>query len=239
MSPLRCASIVLVAAVFLSPLTTAWAQDVDAAPEAAADKSEATEEDSPEVSRNGDTIHFKSGTTMSGVQVLRGTPTYYEVELVEGVDTLKIPRRQVDHVEYDDIDPLRERRRRAREQEREAELLMALGKEISPDLMSKLTTPIREPQLNIHEGDLVQILQDVAKRFEITIQIHRSVRTIPPPQRKWTLQSTGDNTPLDILREKLTEQFPNLVIDFQFDKILVQTLAAKELGAEEADPLPE
>jgi len=96
-----------------------WAQD-DAASgetappseqaEAGAASSDADAEPGPAL--EGDVITLKSGKRLAGVQVLRETPMGVQVEFLPGVAPLEIPRKQVASIDYDDIDPLKQRRRK-------------------------------------------------------------------------------------------------------------------------------
>ena len=102
--------------------------------------------------KGGDILIMKSGAIMSGVQILRSTPTHYEVQIAEGVDSIKVNRRLVSSVEYDDIDLRKEKRRRDLFPDVAKELDID-SEELSPMLLRKLKTPLTDDVLNFEKKD--------------------------------------------------------------------------------------
>lgn len=181
----------------------------------------------PQKVLTGDIITLKNGKVLSGGQVLRSSPLFYQVEFVEGVKPLSIPRSQVTSVEYDDIDLLRERRRRALFPDEPDENVIA-GKKLSRELMDKLRSVISKQPEDFGRKDLVLHLQELAKRVGVKLEIHESVHALPAMSRMWSLQTTPDTTLMSLLQETLLKQFTDLDIDFEYDVIVVLTKAAAE-----------
>ena len=119
----------------------------------------------------GDVLHLKSGAAITGVQILRSMPRYYEVQLVEGVEPLRIPRNQVLSVEFDDYDPARERLRRELFPDSE-EVSLASGERVSRYRMDKLSGPVSEEPLSYDRKDLIKILEETVERLEVKNKIH-------------------------------------------------------------------
>ncbi len=186
--------------------------------------------------QEGDVLYLKSGMVMSGVQILRSTPYYYEVQLVKGVDPLRINRKQVLRVEYDDIDPARDLIRKRLFPPSE-EVSLATGERVSRGLMEKLTGPVNAAPLLYDAVDLITILKEVAERLKVKLTVHPSVENKQPRQRLWTLTTKPDKTLMSLLREDLQNQFKFVEVMFEYDTIVVLTKEAaknrKAIAAED------
>ncbi len=183
----------------------------------------------------GDVIYLRSGSIMSGVQIIRSTPLFYAVELVQGVEPLLIPRNQVERVEYDDIDPARDRIRERLRPKRE-EVSLASGEQVSRDLMEKLRARVSETPLAYNRTDFVTILEEIADRLQINLKIHPSIRNRQTARRLWTLDITPETTLMSLLREDLLNQFKFAEVLFEYDTIVVLTKeASKNRKAIESD----
>lgn len=184
----------------------------------------------------GDVLYLKSGMVMSGVQILKSTPFFYEVQLVEGVDPLRINRKQVLRVEYDDIDPARERIRKLLFPSTE-EVTLATGERVSRGLMEKLSGPVNAAPLLYDAVDFITILKEVTGRLKVKLTIHPSVENKLPRQRLWTLTTKPDKTLMSLLREDLQNQFKFVEVMFEYDTIVVLTKEAaknrKAIAAED------
>jgi hypothetical protein len=195
---------------------------------------EDTEDGAAPIMLEGDVIYLKSGSTMQGVQVLRGTPEYYEVQLVEGVDPLIVPRRQVERIEYDDVDPIRDQR--IKEMFPEPVVIeTASGEEVSPELMNQLTAPLPGEPLDLEEQDLVVVLEHIRELTGETVVVDPSIRELPPDARLWTIRTEPDTTLLTLLRERLLEAFPGLALEYMPDKVVVLTKQAQKARREKPD----
>ncbi len=173
----------------------------------------------------GDKVYMVSGTVVTGVQVLRSTPRYYEIEMVEGQPPLQIPRRQVKNVEYDDIDPARDRLRREMFPE-EQEVTIASGERVTGALRDKLMAPVSAELLSYIDQDLVKVLDDIRTKTQTKLQIDPSIEEKPASQRRWSVEIPPDKTLMALLREDLVGAIKYAEVVFEADTILVLTKEA-------------
>jgi hypothetical protein len=179
-----------------------------------------------------------SGTVMTGVQVVRSTPKFYEIQMVEGQPTIQIPRRQVKNVEYDDIDPGRERLREQMFPEAK-EVTIASGEKVTGELRDKLMAPVSADKQNYKDQDFVKVLEDVKTKTGTNLSIDKSVEDKPATQRRWTVEVPPDKTLMTLLREDLVGAFKWVEVVFESDSIIVMTKdAAKARAAEKAKEAP-
>lgn len=181
----------------------------------------------------GDTIHFKSGGVLSGVQVLRETLDAYEVEVQEGVDPLTIPRHQVERIEYDDIDLLRLRRQQRLLGETGHAGDVVQGQEVSVELFEKLTAALPEEPVEYKDTDLVEVLRDLAERFQFKLEIDERVMQIPVEKRTVSLATGPGSTLVKVVRGSLLERFPSLEMVYRYDTVVI---TMRETGQEPAPP---
>lgn len=216
-----CASLLALQLIQLCPTR---AQEETADPEG--------EEPSAPPVYEGDVLYLKSGSVMSGVQILRNTVLFFEVQLVEGVEPLLIPRTQVERVVFDDFDPTRERLRKALFPPTE-EVSLASGERVSRYLMEKLRAPVSDGVLSYEKKDLVEILQEIAERMQVNLEIDPSIEKKQKTQRLWDLNTGPETTLMSLLREDLVSQFKFAEVLFEYDTIFVLTKeAAKKRKAE-------
>ena len=172
---------------------------------------------------------------MSGVQILRSTPLFYEVQLVPGVEPLLIPRKQVERVEYDEIDPARNRIRERLFPQRD-EVSLASGEQVSRGLMEKLSAPVSATAIAYNRRDFVAILEEIEERLRVKLTIHPSIRNMQASGRLWTFNTTPETTLMSLLREDLLNRFKFVEVLFEYDTIVVLTKeAAKNRKAIEAE----
>jgi hypothetical protein len=186
--------------------------------------------------KGGDTIYMKgaagaAGSELSGVQVLRETPKHYEVQVIEGEPPLLVPRSQVDHVDYDDIDPVRDELR-DKLFPQPKEVTIASGERVTSDLRDKLMAPITSEKKSYKDLDFASILDEVKTMAKVNLQIDPSVQAKPAAQRRWTIDITPDKTLMTILRTDLVKKFDFVEVVFETDGIIVMTKeAAKKRAA--------
>ncbi len=193
-----------------------------AAPKAkAAEKKEETPAPAaPEEPSKGDTVMLKSGTVLKNVQVLRRLPAQLEVEVSPDV-ILAIPRKQIDKVIYDDIEPLKDRLAKpAAQAENQSNLIP--GDKIKLELSAKLAQPIPEPGFNFVNQDILKVLDDLGKNLGIPIVVDDSVKSIPPEQRVVSLEIKPGATLTTVLQKDLLGKVKDLTLEYQFDHILVK-----------------
>ncbi len=191
---------------------------------------------------SGDKIYMVSGTIMTGVQVIRSTPRYYEVQMIEGVEPIQIPRRQVKNVEYDDIDPAREKLRKQLFPEEE-EVTIASGERVTGALRDKLMAPVSAEPLSYKELDFVKVLDEIKAKTATKLLIDPSIEQKPAGQRRWSVEIPPEKTLMALLREDLVGAFKYVEVIFEADSIIVMTKeaakvreAAKTGAAGEAAP---
>jgi len=184
----------------------------------------------------GDIITLQSGKKLAGVQVLRETPTGIQVEFIEGMPPLHIPRKQVLSIEYDDIDPIKQRRLKATQaQAPESGILMA--KEYSPEFHRKITEePLAEEALVFENKAYVYILTQLTKRVDVEFEVAKPISEIPKEQKRWSVEVKPGTSLRALLEEQFLKAFPQLKVDYRFDKILLTTKEAFEEGGEHASP---
>lgn len=222
---------VLILAILLH-VSPSWAQEDNADPKS---EEPADEEQAAPPVYEGDVLYLKSGKVMSGFQIYRNTPLFFELRYQEGLEPLMIPRKQVERVVFDDIDPARDRLR-ARLLPPTEEVSLASGERVSRYLMEKLRSPASDEALTYKRIDLVVILEEMAERMQVNLKIHPSVKNRPPNQRLWTLNTTPETTLMALLREDFVGQFKYATVLFEYDTIVVLTKeAAKNRKAIEAE----
>lgn len=158
----------------------------------------------------GDKIVLKSGGVLEGMQIVRETPTYYEVEVLPGSVTMHIPRRQVESVEYDDYDPAQGEKKSSSTAPAKNEPLLLPGHEMP----SQFLKDISDPPLKYEQQDFITILEEVARRAQASITIDESIRSFPEAQRAWTYESKPGTTAAAVL-ESLTSSFDYLRVVYE------------------------
>lgn len=214
---------ILGAAIVATPLN-ARAQDE----ESPAESNEVVEEEAAPTdplgaarAQGGDVIVMKSGAIMGGVQVIRSTTRVYEIEIVPGAEPMIIPRRQVESVELDDIDPLREARRRARNPEPELKLMIDDGQEVSPELQEKLLNPIPQAPTKFEKKDYIQIFNEIGKLADVIIVVDKSLTGGLPATRQWSVEIPEDMKLAQLLQERWLTSFPNGKIKYALDAVIL------------------
>jgi hypothetical protein len=186
--------------------------------------------------KGGDKIYMKggpgggAGSVLTGVQVLRSTPLNYEVQIIEGEPPLLIPRNQVERVEFDDIDPVRDR---LREQlfPKAQEVTIASGERVTGALRDKLEGPISAEPLSYKDQDFIHVLDEVKTKTGVNLNIDSSIEEKQAAQRRWTVDIPADKKLMTLLREDLVGAFNFVEVEFESDSILVMT---KEAGKKRA-----
>ena len=186
--------------------------------------------------RTGDVLMLKSGKVLSGGQVVRSSPKAFFVQLGDSGAPLEIPRRMVNRIDYDDIDPLRTRRESALQESTLAEGEMLAGERLSPELSEKLNTIISSEPVKYDKRDFVNILEELSKSVGVAIDVHESVLQIDGAKRLWTAEIAANTTLMSLVQVNLLKSFDELTIRYLPDGILVTTKAA---AAPKPDSAPE
>jgi len=186
------------------------------------------------VELKGDTVTLKSGAQLKGVQVISRTASEVEVEVGTGV-RLTIPRRQVQDIQYDDIEPRKPKQTPA-EGQKEGDIFP--GNKLKPEVSDKLTAPMTEP-LKYENTDLVKVLGELSQRLGVTIVIDDSVKALPEKERMWGFEIKPGMNPMGLLQDELLKKFPTLAVVYQYDKLLVTTKEkAAQSSAQTSPPVP-
>jgi hypothetical protein len=174
----------------------------------------------------GDIITLRTGKVLRNVQVLKTTLTEVHVLtlLAPGSDLepLIIPRKYVESIVYDDYDPSSAKLAPSRMQQ-SPELVP--GFKVSKELGEKLRAKLEDRWLSFEDRDLVEVLDELGRETGVLIELSSNVRALTPAARQWTLEPTDDLTLSGLLHQKLPESFPDLVVEYQFDKVMVETKA--------------
>ena len=166
----------------------------------------------------GDVITLTTGAVLKNVQVYRRTAKAFEIQITEEV-SLRILRKLVADVQYDDYEPSR-RRAKAPEPEKPHKLV---GTKLKPEVYKKLTSPIPPPPLKYKDMDLVTILGELSKRVRVSIVVEESIKTLPREKLIWDLESKPGATLMTLLQEDMRKRFKELVVVYQYDTIMVTT----------------
>lgn len=175
----------------------------------------------PEAPR-GDVLTLKSGQVIEGLQILRENSAFYVMQITDTV-TLDIPRRQVVSVEYDDYDP------RSGPQKP----TMIPGQRLSDQLEAVLETDISDPPFSYNNADLIQVLNELGARVDGSLMLDPSIaQAISPTSRAWTVASEPGMTLGSLLRKALFVDFPEIIMVFENDAIVLTTKSAASAEAE-------
>lgn len=161
----------------------------------------------------GDTVFFKNGSKLEGITVVRESPAGVEVQ-VTSTDSLMIPRKQIDRIEY-------QKTPEVSDQPPAAEPSILKGQKVSAALYTALTSPLPAEFIDLTDADLVETLGKVAEKAGVTIEVADSVKKIAPRERKLTAKLPDDATLTNFLEDSVLGNFPNLAMEFPEDKIVV------------------
>lgn len=229
----RSALMLMVAAVLFAPAAYTQPPPPPAAapaPEEAAEPVDAPPSPAEEAAPapKGDVITLKNGKVMSGVQVLRESPTTIHVQIVAGVDPLAIPRSQIAEIQYDNLSA-----EEAEEASAEAAGMneAGLGKgETSLELATKLGQPVTPQDMPLQNRDMLDILKQFADAVGAPLEILPEVQQLPPVERQWRGMIPAGTSFMTILRERLPQDFPAIEADITADRVKIG------LKAEAAEP---
>ncbi len=207
----------------------------EAPAEAAADSSEESSADSsaaaPALVLEGDVVVFVSGKRLQGVHVVRETPIYVEIEYLPEEPALKIPRRQVDRIEY-----ARDRSGSGGAASDDASLSLPdvmPGEEVSVDFHRALMAPLSSEEMLFEDADYLAVLRQLAERQGIVLEVAPALLETPEESRRFSRVIAPNTTMMSFLRRELLDVAPQLRVILQYDKILLQ---ARPTPAEEASP---
>ncbi len=203
---------------------------------AADDEAAAAPEEKAPVVLDGDKLHMKDGTILGGGQIVKKSPRGYEFAFIEGVDPIVIPLRQVDHVEYDEIDPAEERRRKAMASVPDPHHVIPM-ENLSAEFAQSLAKQIPEDALSATNVDFVPVLLGLAERLGVPLVVEDSVRAMPPADRKWSYSVPPQTTFSSLLGHAFVPKMPMIDVQYKVDKVVIAVKAAPtQSGAAEPRP---
>lgn len=180
----------------------------------------------------GDTVLLKSGKQLRGVKVLRVTPSAVELEYAPGQPVMKLPRRLVTNIEYQN--PPNTPAAAAGPAKTGEDVMVA--EEISAEFNKKLTAPLPNTPMEVKDQDALAVLKDLADRVEVVVTVDPEAQKVPEADRKITLSVPANATLSTLLREGFGTAVPALKFSLQFDKVVVTSTEAEARKA--AGPVP-
>jgi hypothetical protein len=168
-------------------------------------------------------ITFKNGRVYRGFQVVRSSSSEIELEVTPEV-TIRVPRRQIVSIAFDDIDPVveREQRKAAEAAASEATMRLLSGQKVPPALQAKLSADISNPPMNYDKRDIVDAVGELNKLPAIAglLELDKPVLNMPTEQRQWTFASAPGTT-LAAALEALKKSIPGIATVIRDDKLLI------------------
>jgi hypothetical protein len=181
----------------------------------------------------GDVVLLKNGKSITGVQVLRETPVSVEIVTAPGEPPLRVPRKQVLEVQYDDLDPSR--------LPEPAVVAPATpdvmeGNELQPEFHANLTKPLSDAPIVFENTDIVAMMRDLRQRAGVALVLLPGVHNTPLEQRQWTVTIPAGRTFMALLQEDFAKQFPQFQVVFEFARVVLKT---EQDVIAPAEPAPE
>jgi len=176
-----------------------------------------TQEKKPQ--SKGDTVHFKNGRLLAGVQVIGESAESFEVVPAPGVKALTLPRSMIESIDYDAINDAKGNWLLDSAGTDREKLLE--GKEISPELYSKITKPLFKEKRAYAETDFKMVLEELAHQCEVEIVFGESVLALSKEERVWSVELQTNTSFLNLLQTEFSKNFPEVEWAYQFDKIAV------------------
>jgi len=175
----------------------------------------------------GDTVIFKTGNKLQGVQVVRETAATVEVKVTE-TDRLSIPRKQIERIEYDTVDPNRGDSEAVAPKARSFAIMD--GVKIAPSLFKKMTSPLPEASLKIDEADYTEALVEIGKSLEVAIEFADTINQQPRRERMFSVTMEPGASLAQLIEDHVLSRFPALKLTFPEgeDKIFFSLRAGGE-----------
>lgn len=185
---------------------------------------------------DGDKLYMKDGTILAGGQVVKQSPRGYEFAIIEGVDPILIPLRQVDHVEYDEINPAEERRRKALAPAPDPSNVIPL-ENLSAEFAQSLAKEIPEDALSATDVDFVPVLLSMTEKLGVRLVVEDAVRAMPSTDRRWTYSVPAQTTFSSLLGHAFIPKFPMIDVQYKVDEVVIAVkVAPTQSGAAEPEP---
>ncbi|NLN94350.1 MAG: hypothetical protein GX130_13735 [Candidatus Hydrogenedens sp.] len=181
------------------------------------------EESGPEIVE-GDTIIFKSGSELKGINIIRESALFVEVEYLPGEPPVKFPTSQIAEVILNE---------RSGSGNAAGEGLsypeIVPGEEVSIELHQALMTVLSEDELPLTDQDYLTVIRDFVGQTSAELEINDAVNAIPEGERIFSRTLPAGITLLDFLQKEVPEIASDVRVVLQFDKVLL-TVPQAELG---------
>ncbi|MCX7759458.1 MAG: hypothetical protein N2169_07640 [bacterium] len=191
-----------------------------------------------EVNIPGDVIYLKSGKKMKGVQVLRELPDKIEVQISENMEPLILPRRLVQNIEYDNIDPLREKRQKEILSKSPTNEDIIAGEELSQEFNQKMRAPLSDQPIVYDNQGLLVILNELANKVGVKLEVDDSIKTIPGEQRRKSFQIPPGTSLYKFLQTDFASAYPMVSVTYKYDKIYISLKSSPNLSQPSQPPTP-
>lgn len=179
----------------------------------------------------GDVVKLVTGKELIGVQVLRTSPAVVEIQLRPELPPMKVPRRQVVEILYDDVDPNAPPSAKPVEEKPSGGPGLVPADKLSPELNQKLGMPLANTPRELKDKNFVHALREMAEELKIAIEFSPEVLALPPAEKKWNTTLAAGATLRGILEKDLPAAFPNLDVNFdQYNKIVIRLRPAPAEG---------
>jgi hypothetical protein len=191
----------------------------EAAAESAAPAGELAESTGP-APLPGDVITLKSGKKLTGVQVLRELPNVVEIEIQPGMEALKLPRKQVQSIQYDDIDPIKQKRLQAMQPPPAAPDVIP-GEELSQEFNQKLKAPLSDAVMTFQDIGVMKLMMQLSEQVGVELQVEESAKQLPADQRVRSFEIKPGTSLFTFLQTDFLAAYPALKVLYKYDKIVL------------------
>jgi hypothetical protein len=179
----------------------------------------------------GDVVKLVTGKELVGVQVLRTSPALVEIQLKPELPPMKVPRRQVVEILYDNVDPNAPASARPAEEKPAESPGLVPADKLSPELNQKLGMPLANTPRELKDKNFVHALREIAEELKIDIEFSPEVLALPPADKKWNTTLAAGATLRSVLEKDLPSAFPKIDINFdQYNKIVIRLRPADGQG---------
>ena len=178
---------------------------------------------SAELGPPGDLVTLKSGRVYRGFQVLNSSSAEIELEVTEGV-TIKVPRRQIVTIDYDNVDPVLEREKKmaAVTAASEAATRLLSGQKVPPQIQTKLGADVSAPPISYDKRDIQDAVAELNKHPKVDnlLEVDRPILGRPADQKQWTYSAPPGTTLAGVL-EGLKRSMPGVATVIRNNKVLI------------------
>lgn len=187
-------------------------------------KSEEKSEEEPTQSEEaytnlqGDIITFKSGKKMYGVQVLRELPDKIEVQIKEGMEPLVLPRRLIQSIQYDNVDPFKSKiQQQVSNQSKDNDIIP--GEELSQEFNQKMRIPLSDQPLVYKNIGILKLLSELTQKVGVGLEIDESMKSMPMEERIKSFEIPPGTSLYKFLQTDFASAYPQVSVTYKFDKI--------------------